>query len=581
MKKTIFISTLMTALLLSGCDDFLEPEENNTFPQDQLYTAQYWEGILLNAYDFLPVNMSFNEDLLSDDAVTNDLGSPYISIATGNLSAANYPHGKWNLAFEKLHYINLFLEHVDEVTWSYESEERNLYHIQRLKGEAYGLRAFLEFSLLKYHAGITYNGELAGYPIIRNTLSPDDNWKLPRNALGECLDSIYADCERAITALPDNYQDLEFSEDVDPDYVIDYNKTFGLRFSNRINATIVKALRSRIALFAASPAYNPDADENRWQDAAAYAAGVMEMYNGIDQLTPESLTFYLKQEADEVAGVIDPEIIWKSKYSTHRILETSNYPPSLYGSGRINPSQNLVDAFPMENGYPITMDTATSKFDPENPWENRDPRLSTYILFNEGTLEGETILTLADSSLDGVGVLETSTRSGYYLKKFMNEKVQIDPNRSMTSADHFAIYLRYTEILLNYAEAVNELYGPEGSVGSQPTAREVIGAIRARAGITQPDDYLAGISSQEAFRNLVRNERRIELCFENHRYWDIRRWKEMNPLTVPVRGTYLDADTLIAYKEIEERKYQEYMIYGPIPYNEVIKYDELIQNSGY
>ena len=568
-------------MLLSACDGFLEPEENNTFPQDQLYKAQYWEGILLNAYDYLPVNMSFNEDLLSDDAVTNNLGSPYISIATGNLSAANYPHGKWTQAFEKLHYINLFLEHVDDITWSYESEERNRFHIQRLKGEAYGLRAFLEFSLLKYHAGITYNGKLAGYPIIRSTMNQDDNWKLPRNAFGECLDSIYADCERAINALPDNYHDLEFSEELDPGYVIDYNKTFGLRFSNRLNATIVKGLRSRIALYAASPAYNPEEDEGRWQQAAEYAAEVMEMYNGIDQLTPESLTYYLKQEADEEAGVIDPEIIWKSRYSTHRILETSNYPPSLYGGGTINPSQNLVDAFPMENGYPITADTATSKYDPENPWENRDPRLATYILFNEGTLEGETILTLPDSSLDGVDVLETSTRSGYYLKKFMNEKVQIDPSRSMSSADHFAIYLRYTEILLNYAEAVNELYGPDGSIGSQPTAREVIGALRARAGITQPDDYLAGITSQEDFRNLVRNERRIELCFENHRYWDIRRWKEMNTLTAPVRGAYLDADTLVAYKEIEERKYQEYMIYGPIPYNELIKYDELVQNTGY
>lgn len=580
MRNTIIIS-ITAALLLSACNDFLEPEENNTLPQDQLYTAQYWEGILLNAYDYLPNNMSFNEDLLSDDAVTNDLGSPYISIATGNLSAANYPHGKWSLVFEKLHYINLFLEHVDEVTWSYESEDRNRYHIQRLKGEAYGLRAFLEFTLLKYHAGITYNGELAGYPIIRNTMSPTDNWMLPRNSFEECLDSIYADCEKAIEVLPDNYQDLEFSEELDPDYVIDFNKTFGLRFSNRINGTIVKSLRSRVALYAASPAYNLDADDNRWQEAAEYAVEVMELFNGIDQLTPESLTFYLKQEAHEEAGVIDPEIIWKSRYVTNRVLETTNYPPSLYGSGRINPSQNLVDVFPMMNGYPITVDTATSHFDPEKPYENRDPRLATYILFNEGTLEKTSIQTLVDTSLDAVGTLETSTRSGYYLKKFMNQNVQIDPSRTMTSVDHFAIYMRYTEILLNYAEAVNELLGPEGSIGGQPTAREVIAAIRARAGITQPDDYLTGITSSEDFRTLVKNERRIELCFENHRYWDVRRWKEMTILSEPVSGVYLNADTLISYQEIEERKYQEYMIYGPIPYNEAIKYDELVQNNGY
>lgn len=581
MKITRIIPIIYAAMLLSACDDFLEPEENNTLSQDQLYTAQYWEGILLNAYDYLPNNMLFNEDLLSDDAVTNNLGSPYISIATGNLSAVNYPHGKWISAFENLYYINLFLEQVEKVIWSYESEDRNRYHIQRLKGEAYGLRACLEFDLLKYHAGISYNGELAGYPIIRNTLSPADNWKLPRNSFEECLDSIYADCERAINLLPDNYQDLDFSDDLDPEYVIDFNKTFGLRFSNRINATIVKSLRSRIALFAASPAYNLDADENRWQLAAEHSAKVMVLYSGIENLIPASLTYYLKQESHEKAGVIDPEIIWKSRYSTNRVLETSNYPPSLFGSGSINPSQNLVDAFPMQNGYPITVDTATSNFNPENPYENRDPRLSIYILFNGGILEGETILTLVDSTLDAVGVLETSTRSGYYLKKFMNERVQINPNRSMTSVDHFAIYIRYTEILLNYAEAINELYGPDGNISSHPTAREVIAAIRARAGITQPDDYLAGINSKGDFRNLIKNERRLELCFENHRYWDIRRWKEMGTLTDPVLGAYLDSDSIIAYKVIEERNYRDYMIYGPIPYNEVIKYDELIQNTGY
>ncbi len=581
MKRTRILPLVISAMLLSACDDFLEPEANNTYPQDQLYTAQYWEGILLNAYDYLPDNMSFNEDLLSDDAVTNNLGSQYITIATGNLSATNYPHGKWTRGFENLHYINLFLEHVDEVTWSYVSEDRNRYHIQRLKGEAYGLRAYLEFNLLKYHAGITNDGTLAGYPIIRKTLSPSDDWKLARNTFEECLDSIYADCERAISVLPDNYQDIEFNDTIDPETVIDYNKTYGLRFSNRINATIVKSLRSRVALYAASPSFNPDAEANRWEAAAIYAGEVMEMFGEVDNLTPKSLTFYLKQESHEEAGVIDPEIIWKSKYSTNRSLEVSNYPPSLYGGGSINPSHNLVAAFPMQNGYPITVDTATSKFDPENPYENRDPRLSTYILYDGGTLEGEMILTLADSSYDAVGVLETSTRSGYYLKKFLNERVQIDPGRTMTSVDHFAIYIRYTEILLNYAEAVNEVYGPDGKIGTHPTAREVIAAIRARAGITQPDEYLASISSKEEFRELVKNERRIELCFENHRYWDIRRWKEMTTLTDPVLGITLDADSTIVDKQIEERRYQDYMIYGPIPYNEAIKYEELVQNAGY
>jgi hypothetical protein len=133
-------------------------------------------------------------------------------------------------------------------------------------------------------------------------------------------------------------------------------------------------------------------------------------------------------------------------------------------------------------------------------------------------------------------------------------------------------------LYLNYAEAANEAWGPDGKGNNTFSAREVIAAIRKRAGITQPDAYLTSLTSKEQMRALIRNERRIELCFEGFRFWDLRRWKE--DLTVPAKGVKIDG-TNYTYFNVEERAYDNgYMHYGPIPDKEVLKFS-LIQNKGW
>ena len=207
-------------------------------------------------------------------------------------------------------------------------------------------------------------------------------------------------------------------------------------------------------------------------------------------------------------------------------------PPSLYGNGQVNPTQNLVDAFPMANGYPIT-DAANSGYDPANPYANRDPRLTRYIVVNGSTLAGKTINTSTNSGDDAVDYLKTSTRTGYYLRKLLREDVNTDPT-SLQGKKHYSVHIRYTEIFLIYAEAANEAWGPDGRGSHAYSARDVIAAIRNRAKITQPDNYLASISSKDDMRELIQNERRLELCFEGFRFWDLRRWKK--DLTEPARG---------------------------------------------
>ena len=139
--------------------------------------------------------------------------------------------------------------------------------------------------------------------------------------------------------------------------------------------------------------------------------------------------------------------------------------------------------------------------------------------------------------------------------------------------------LRYTELFLNYAEAANEAWGPSADPrGNGFTATSIIQAIRNRAGITQPDAYLATITTKEQMRELIRNERRIELCFEGFRFWDLRRWNL--PLTETAKGMSI-TNNVYTIIDVEARAYQPYMKYGPIPNLEILKNRNLVQNEGW
>ena len=153
-----------------------------------------------------------------------------------------------------------------------------------------------------------------------------------------------------------------------------------------------------------------------------------------------------------------------------------------------------------------------------------------------------------------------------------------------TGKKHFGARIRYTEIFLAYAEAANEAAGPKTAVGgANYTAYDVIKAIRQRAGVGGKDDpYLEECAkSQDAMRELIRNERRLELCFEGFRFWDLRRWKvDLSKLNETVKGMEVK-NNVYKVVDVETRNYKDYMYYGPIPYSETLKFDALIQNQGW
>ena len=579
---------MASVFMLASCKDLLKPEiENNRELNPDAYLpndARFPFGILLNAYNRIPTNSwSFN-DVATDDAVTNDQSNSFLKIATGQWTANNNPLSQWTNAYAAIQYLNITLGEVDKVQWTTDEKVSNLFAM-RIKGEAYGLRALFLYHLIQAHAGMS-NSMLLGVPVNRDVQGTNAGFNNPRATLEECMKQIYNDLDKAEELLPLDYENIASASLIPSKYgsitKVEYDRAFGAAFRGLFTARIAKAIRAKAALLAASPAF-ASGTSTTWADAANYAAGLINLKGGISALAANGTTWY--SNATEITGLADganpAEILWRGNYGDNRDLEQANYPPSLFGSGRINPTQNLVDAFPMVNGYPIS--DPAGGYDPANPYANRDPRLKQFILVNGGTAgpNNTVINSTADGSTnDALNRVETSTRTGYYLRKLLRQDVNLNPT-SANNQKHYKPHIRYTEIFLNYAEAANEAWGPTGTGGNAYSAYDVIKAIRKRAGVgtTNNDPYLEiAKSSKEQMRILVRNERRLELCFEGFRFWDHRRWKEN--LTEAAGGVSIKNGQPSGIK-VEDRQFQPYMIYGPIPYSEILKFGELQQNQGW
>lgn len=589
MNKKNIIIAIAAVLIMSSCKDLINPAVENIRQLDDSYVpsdARFPFAILLNGYNRIPTNSwSFN-DVATDDAVTNDKTNGFLKMANGQWTAINNPLNQWTNNYAAIQYLNLMLTEVDKVTWTNDSTVSNLFAM-RIKGEAYGLRALFMFYLLQAHAGVSESGQLLGVPIILEPQNANSDFNKPRAPFSECMKLIYADLDKAEQLLPLDYEDVASTSSIPSKYGSitkdQYNRAFGVTFRGLLTARIAKAIRAKAALLAASPAYTSSDNTATWADAANYAADVINLKGGLASLSSTGLTWYSNSSeiAGLAAGANPAEILWRNNYADNRDLEQQNYPPTLFGSGRINPTENLVEAFPMANGYPIT--DPASGYNAAAPYDNRDPRLKMFILVNGGTAgpNNTVINTAADGSTnDALNKVETSTRTGFYLRKLLRQDVNLNPT-SANNQRHYKPHIRYTEIFLIYAEAANEAWGPTGTGGSSFSAYDVIKAIRQRAGVgtTNGDPYLeAAKSSKEAMRALIKNERRLELCFEGFRFWDLRRWKEN--LTEGAKGVSIQSGNYNMIS-VEDRLYQSYMIYGPIPYIEILKFSALQQNKGW
>ena len=585
MKKIITICAF--AACLTGCDDLFEPAIENNLGLEYMYeNSQYAEGILANAYTRIPcAGYSFN-DVATDDAVSNDAENSWRKIASGMWTANNNPADRWTSCRSAIQYINLFLANADKVKWAKDEVVAQMF-CDREKAEVYGLRAMYMYYLLEAHAGYTEDGVLMGVPILTEPEAAGSNFNVPRSTFVDCMKALKEDARLALEGLPWEYGDAAEMQRLSAKYAgADQSKVtrvFGANFIGRMSGKVVEAFVAKADLLAASPAYS-DQSGIDWKTAAASAAKVLNHIGGVDGMDPTGWTWYCN--ADDIENLSPTEspaeILWRGERAKSLSLEEDNFPPTLYGNGRINPTQNLVDAFPMLNGYPVSHQSG--EYDENLPYANRDPRLEAYILYNGGKAgnTNKEIFTAADGTTNDAlnKVVGRSTRTGYYLRKLLRQDISLDPN-AKADQYHYTPRIRYTEIFLAYAEAANQAYGPQNKGGNSYSAYDVMKKLRHRAGIglDNGDAYLESIKNDQAkMAELIRNERRIELCFEGFRFWDLRRWK--SNLTEAAKGMNISG-TRYTPMEVDKRSFSEYMYYGPIPYSEVLKYDELKQNQGW
>ena len=557
--KRLFLF-LISSVLVVSCE-YLDPRPIMDLSTDELLSnAQYGEGLLTAAYRNLSTSYDVNSDLYTDNAVPATPGGN--RIALGSWTVQNNPVGAWDTWYASIRYLNTYLEECKNLLYSVSDPVLNRTLQKNRRGEAFFLRAWYQWQLLQTYAGYPEGAtEAMGYPKVIRVLSPGDTLDIPRNTYTECVDQITADLDSAIRILPLKYN----------------GSSSWNNLSNRGRAEGIgaMALKARVYLYAASPAYGPSTPE-LWQRAAKA---------GYDAIVAAGGNVSLAAWGNFNDGA-SFDYIWIQPNTTSNTREYAYYPPSKYGRGEVNPSQNLVDEVPTKDGYPITV---SPTYNAANPYANRDLRFDRFFFYNGNVYNGTTIQTYTGGADAPEGLSLQGTRTGYYLKKLTSTAVRLTPG-DVTTANNFTVYLGKTELYLNFIEAANEAYGPTAATLGL-SAYTIMVRIRRRAGIdstpsstSYQDAYLDSqvALGKDAFRTLVHNQRRIELCFEGFRFWDIRRLNL--PLDHTVKGVKITNNAgafSYEYADVENHSYADYMRYIPVPYNQTLVMSNLKQNSGW
>ena len=505
---------------------------------------------LADIYTYLPngYNRIGNDvlDAASDDAISSSPSSSIEYFVNGRISPISTVDNSWDNNYKTIRKANIFLANIDVVPLN--EVGLKVYW----KAEARLLRAIAYFELIKRYGGVPLMGD--------KVLGVDDNIQLPRNSYADCVKYVVDECNA-----------LKTIARVDNALAADEN--YG-----RLTQGVAYALKARILLYDASPLNNPSNDLTKWAAAALAAKDLMDLNKF--SLSPAYTTVFNSRKNTEVILAYQRGVTFD--------LETKNAPvgytlTNASGSGYTSPTQELVDAFPMKNGKDIT--DPTSGYSAINPYLNRDPRFTLNILFNGSKWLNKTVDTY-DGGKDKPGSsVNVQTRTGYYMRKFLNETFVTGTVYS-NQTHNFPIF-RYAEILLNYAEAQNEASGPDATVYAQLTS------IRRRAGIdagTGVGLNLYGLKpsmTQAEMRTAIRLERRVEMAFEEQRFWDIRRWKiAENVLNGTLHGMQIvkNPDATFSYTRYDALNVTfdaSKMYRYPIAASEVNKNRNLTQNPNW
>ena len=558
MKKTFLF--VFAALLLTGCKFLDFDETSGIYTREDMYkTYDNIRSMLTNIYGYMP-----NKDIADVSSALRDCGCDDAEYADPDASVQYFNNGNWSpLAtvdtkwdlYNGIRAANEFLESIKTVDLSiYQYDVKyqlQMEHIKYYPFEARVLRAFYLFELARRYGDI---------PVPLTMLSIDEANTIEKTSFDKVIEFIVSECTECAENLPQTYVGM-----LDDEY-------------GRVTKGFAMAVKAKALLYAASPLHNPSNDKAKWSAAAKAALDIIN-YN-----------YYSLDPGVKANNSTSPEVIMVVMRSESQSFEKNNFPVRFTEGARTSmggtfPTQELVDAFQTAAGYDITLtdkgwQTDDPDFDVTKPYEGRDPRFANTILANGMPFKGSQIETFeggADYSATRSGLC---TATGYYLRKYIQETTSFTPENNVSNKHHWIVY-RYAEALLSYAEAANEALGsPDATDGTLTlSAREALNQVRDNAGMPKVD---GGDSAD--FREAVRREWRVEFAFEDHRFWDVRRWKIGADTQGRISGVKIvrkSGGFEYSRFTVESRTWSEKMYLYPIPQNEVFCNGNLTQNTGW
>lgn len=562
----------ISAVALTSCEemfgDFLDKDPSNELTEAQVFSN--WNTAMqfhLDTYAFLRHGALRIQDswldAATDLAVTSyATGGVRTTFNIGNYygsAGANELTDTWSHYYAGIRKCNMILTKIDSVPKASDLSE-DKYQTDKLnyKSEARFLRAFFYWELFLRYGPV---------PIITEVLDPGSdaitNYKTRPTIKQYVVDFILAELAACESGL------------------MSYSDGFKLANAGRISKPMARALYSRIMLYMASDRFSSESGIT-WAQAADAAKSFIDTYGGNYLLftNPDGKTAYTNAIIRTAYEGANKEVIFYRNGGRIGWSGISNDSPvGEGGNGGLCPSQNLVDMYDMkdgsspfttydETGAPVYTGTGApainvaSGYTEENMWSNRDPRLAATVL-HHGVAWGSGIINVIKGQRDNPIGNPNATPTGYYTRKYIPEAI-LSADRTGTSYRNWII-IRYAEILLNYAEAMNEAYGPSTEVYN------ALNAIRYRAGITGSVADRADLtSSKENMRRFIRKERTVELAFEEHRSWDVRRWNvATEALSRNIYGVDVDSDGKVSRKVAQNRVFEGKMYLYPIPETEV------------
>lgn len=585
MKKTLlygFFALTIASATLTSCEDlfgdFLDKQPSNELTEEEVFGDwNLMEQFHFDTYNFLRHGAGrINNTWL--DAAT-DLGETSFSIGVkssfniGNFyGAAGSPElsDTWEHYYRGIRKCNMIINRIESVPKEPSlSDDIYLARKAAYTAEARFLRAWFYWELFLRYGPI---------PVVKEVLNPDgdllSNYTTRPTVKEYVVDFILEEL-KACEANLESYTNLWNSE----------SSYFG-----RIVQPTARALYSRVMLYMASPYYSKQSGIS-WQQAADAAKGFIDDYGHLfslftatdaegNTLGAEAYTNALLRVAHENTN--KEVIFYRSDVAIGWDGIRIDTPVGEGGSGGLCPSQNLVDMYDMAdgsspfaqydatgapvygNGAAAPTINAASGYNDATPWANRDQRLVATIL-HHGSIWNEGTINVIPGQRDNPIGNTNATPTGYYVRKYIPERI-LSTNHT-GSAYRLWTIIRYAEILLNYAEALNETQGPSQEV------YDLLDRIRRRAGINgSVADRTELTSSQENMRNFIRKERTVEFAFEEHRAWDVRRWNvAIEALSRPIYGINVGLDGTITRKVAQSRVFETKMYLYPIPEGEVWK----------